>query len=120
MATVKFGKCEGIPTIDTDGFGVNRTEVCFELSSSIFLNTRDCANGPTPQLHSVEPSIVSYEYTDYWASEPTGVVFDFGIWIGMELNPDGSAKCLWIGQEEAGVCVSTCNLDADEIQLLMI
>lgn len=113
MVSITYRQCLWVPSVQSLDFDVDRQEICTEVSSDLLTDgTRECANGSTPPLRSVEPTLTAREYKDFWGNDYSET-FNFGIWIGLEFYPDDTPKCLWMGQEEAGVCVSTCNLDAD-------
>ncbi|MFC6734525.1 hypothetical protein [Haladaptatus sp. DYSN1] len=111
-----FTKCGFIPKVDVDGFSINldRQEFCYEVSDFISTGTRQCANGSTPPLQSVQGSLFSRQYEDPLSTDPSTATigFDLAIWIGIEEKPNNN-YCLWMGQEETGVCVSSCDMNAD-------
>lgn len=112
---ISYKQCSWVPTVDTNSLSFDRTEFCTSISDgTVSDGTRQCAGGSTPPLHSVEASFFSKEYKNAFNfdSEDGEITFDMAFWIGLEERPDNSL-CLWVGQEEAGVCVNTCDVDAD-------
>lgn len=117
MASISYTQCTFIPTVDTSDFSFDRTELCTSVGTDLISDgTRQCANGSTPPLYSVEASFFSREFNNSLNFNPEPgegkITFNIGMWIGLEERPDGSL-CFWVGQEEAGICLSTCNVDAD-------
>lgn len=67
-------------------------EVCTNTGSSIQYGSRDCGSTDTPALYSVDYTVSTYQ------SENLETQIEF--WLGYDANTD----CLWVGNEQAGIC----------------
>ncbi len=106
---ISFKDCQQIPKADLDDRDIKRQKFCFEISNSTISDgRRNCANGPAPPMPSVSGSLISREVPLLGTDWET--VVDFSIWIGLQEEVPGQ-YCLWMGQEEAGVCVNDCEVD---------
>ncbi|MCO8266410.1 hypothetical protein NKF06_07390 [Haloferax sp. AB510] len=106
---MSFSTCEQIPKVDADKLDLKRQKFCFKLSNvTLSEGTRPCSGGSTPPLHSVTASFISREVPLFGTDWKT--VVDLGMWIGVQEETPGEF-CLWMGQEQTGVCVNDCDID---------
>lgn len=78
----------------------NNTEACLSAPAEVYYSRKDCGGILTPKLY----------WTTVAISETYDSIFqvEVSFWIG--INPD--TMCLWVGQEDAGVCTELgCNMD---------
>lgn len=101
---LSFHKCLPLPAVDLDDFEVGTREVCIDLNT-LSDGTRQCSSGSTPPMQSFDFTLLKRDIDD-------NVTFDLSIWMGIELLGNGRA-CLWMGQEEYGVCVNDCGFPVD-------
>lgn len=114
-----YNLCQNVPLIDTSDStlldpDIDKRELCIDASSVSTTRTRNCANGQTPPLKGqVEGSIKEWQYENALATDRTNATLgiDISFWMGHEVR--GDKVCLWWGQEEAGICVSECDVEAD-------
>lgn len=81
-------------------------EVCLSTPAYVYFGKKDCGGIQTPKLY----------WTKMTGDVSSGGVFQVSVefWIG--INPD--TDCLWVGQENAGVCTEIgCNLPAKRADL---
>lgn len=96
---LSYNRCIALPTVDLNDFEFGTREVCIDLNV-VRDGTRQCASGSTPPMQSFDFTLLKRDIDD-------NVTFDLSIWMGIELLGNGRA-CLWMGQEEYGVCVNSC------------
>lgn len=99
-----FTLCSWMPEIDIEDASVARQEVCIDVQGSTTA-TRNCGSYSTPPLISTTGNLFAREFDDPLSTDPADgtVTVNLGIWIGW----DPEAECLWMGQEEAGICVTS-------------
>lgn len=105
---LQYRTCQQIATLEYGSVtNLEFQRNCVLLDTDAFtVSSRNCGGGDTtPPLYSFEVSLYSEESPDPTYDNGT-IVASIGIWIGFELHPGGDLKCIWAGQEEAGVCVN--------------
>lgn len=112
---VNIEHCRNVPNVETDSLSFDsipefeQTRMCVKLPSfKTGGHTRNCGSGTTPNLWisgnvSVEVLSVPLDLNPF-DEDTTELLVDMGIWIGLEYTP-GNINRLWMGSEEAGVCV---------------
>lgn len=85
----------------------NGNDLCSDAGELIVEGTRNCTYGTTPTLISTDVTVQEYSF----ASLRTEITF----WVGVNPN-DG---CVWVGQDDVGVCSKVaCSVD-DALDLLL-
>lgn len=114
-----FQVCQFVPIVDTSDStllspDIDKREMCVDLASVSKSPTRNCANGETPPLKTqVEGAIEEWQYEDPLATDRSNAQLGINLSIWMGIEERAGEPCLWMGQEEAGVCVSECEVNAD-------
>ena len=110
---ITYKKCQQVSLVETENWSTEVEELCIQISNGTFSDgTRPCESGSTPQLTSINLSLFQHSYnsySDYLTGSDGTIGVSMGVWIGL----DESTGCLWIGQQESGICVNECSDNGD-------
>lgn len=94
---ISFNYCQAIPDVY-----YNDAEVCATIQDNpVQIGSRECSFFETSELYSVDATLASENLGPY--------EFSIGFWVGAEVDPSTGEVCVWMGNEDAGICNWTCN-----------